>query len=263
MMRLNKYDIAARSGFDLPKPRLSDFGFPSGFLRNPFEGEHRAAKEKSAIKAFVIALSIAAVVAYIVFQRFVAIGDGGLGSTKFYVTAISGTALWLSYSFIKPRFDNALHTNDGIERLAAYDTAIKAWEAKCEEWMESTLETGLIYWQEKRGVAFEHALMRLFQKRGCSVETTKLTGDGGIDLVLTIGGRTFWCQCKGHAKPISVAPIREIAGVCSTGQAAPVVLSANGYTRPAIETANSLGVTCLDANDICRLARLEVIASLN
>lgn len=263
MMRLNKYDRAARSGFDVPKPRLADFGFPNSFLRNPFEGEHRAAKEKAAIKAFLLSIMIAAAVAYVVFQRFTAMGKGDLGVTKFYVIAISGTALWLSYNFIKSWFVNVLHTNEGVQRLAEYDAAIKVWEAKCEDWMESKLETGLLYWQEKRGVAFEYALMRLFQKRGCEVETTKFTGDGGIDLIVKVGGRTFWCQCKGHAKPVSVAPIREIAGVCSTGQAAPVILAVNGYTKPAIETANSLGVRCLDAHDLCKFARLEIIASLN
>jgi hypothetical protein len=68
---------------------------------------------------------------------------------------------------------------------------------------------------------------------------------------------------EAHAKPIPVAPIREIAGVCSRGQAVPVVLAVNGYTKPALETAEELGVRCLDAHDLCKFARMETIVSIN
>ncbi len=155
------------------------------------------------------------------------------------------------------RFLRSAHTN----RLSFTDNVL-AYRASLAAWEHTNSECGLGYWQALRGVGFENAVAALFRRRGCQVTTTKGSGDGGIDLVLQIGATAFWCQCKGHAKPISVSPVREIAGVCIRGQARPVLLAVNGFTRPAIAAGSELGVMCLDAPDLCYLARLEVITSL-
>ena len=105
---------------------------------------------------------------------------------------------------------------DSVEpRIRAYLDAMAVHDAAVADWNERQLETGRTYWREKRGVAFEKALQEFFVRRGCSVRTTNGSGDGGIDLILGMSGATYWCQCKGHASPIGVAVIREIAGVCS------------------------------------------------
>ena len=130
-----------------------------------------------------------------------------------------------------------------------------------EAWENFSAETGLGFWREKRGVEFEKALIRMFATRGCKAQGTKGSGDGGVDLILRASG-TFWCQCKGHAKPISVGPIREIAGVCSRNGARPAVFAVNGYTRAARETAAELGVLLFDSPDIVNLARSDQIRRL-
>jgi HJR/Mrr/RecB family endonuclease len=144
----------------------------------------------------------------------------------------------------------------------SYSDNVSAYRASLAAWELVNSERGLHYWKVLRGIDFEHAVAQLFRRRGCDVTTTKGSGDGGVDLVLNVGGKAFWCQCKGHAKPVSVAPIREIAGVCSRGQAGPVIFAVNGFTKPAIATADELGVACLDAPDLCNLARLEEITSV-
>lgn len=143
-----------------------------------------------------------------------------------------------------------------------YSDNVSAYRANLAGWEFTNTERGLGYWQGLRGVEFEAAVALLLKRRSCDVTTTKGSGDGGVDLVVTIGGNALWCQCKGHAKAISVASIREIAGVCSRGQARAVIIAVNGYTRPAVEAASDLGVAHLDARDLCNLARLEKIASI-
>jgi len=143
-----------------------------------------------------------------------------------------------------------------------YSDNVLAYKANLAAWEFTNTERGQGYWEKLRGVEFEAAVALLLKRRSCNVTTTKGSGDGGVDLVVTVGGQAFWCQCKGHAKPVSVAPIREIAGVCSRGQAKPVIFAVNGYTLPAAQAATELGVAYFDARDLCNLARLEKIASV-
>lgn len=132
--------------------------------------------------------------------------------------------------------------------------AVRRYEDAKKDWEERQLETGLTYWREKRGVAFEQAVKEFLSRRGAKVEMTKGSGDGGIDLIVTLGDTIYWGQCKGYAKPISVAPIREIAGVCSRGGGQPMMFAVNGYTRSAISTAQELGVKLFDAHHFVEMA---------
>ena len=141
------------------------------------------------------------------------------------------------------------------EKMSAYKADFVVWEF-------TNSERGLGYWQALRGIEFEHAAAALFRRRGCEVTITKGSGDGGVDLVLKVASKAYWCQCKGHGKPVPPAPIREIAGVCKHGQAAPVLLAVNGYTKAAKVEASDLGVVCLDATDLCKFAGLERITSI-
>ena len=133
--------------------------------------------------------------------------------------------------------------------------AVVDFETRVIDWNDRQTEAGLSYWKNMRGVAFEFAIRDFLTRRGCETEMTKGSGDGGIDLVVRMGSSTFWCQCKGHASPISVAVIREIAGVCSRGGGRPVVIAVNGYTNSAIATANKLRVQLIDAHDLTHMAR--------
>jgi hypothetical protein len=145
-----------------------------------------------------------------------------------------------------------------VERIfqSDIDENADAFVEALEEWEYSYAETGLGFWKEKRGVEFEHALIRMFVARGCSAQGTKGSGDGGVDIILRLSG-TWWCQCKAHAKPVSVGPIREIAGVCSRNGARAAVFAINGYTKAARQTAEELRVRLFDAHDIIFLAERD------
>jgi hypothetical protein len=151
---------------------------------------------------------------------------------------------WLSDTFMPAAF----------KRQSAL---VLAYRQALTEWNYLNLETGEGFWKSLRGADFEDALARLFQRRGVSVEKTKTTGDGGIDLILRSGSDLIFVQCKGYAKPVPVAPIREIAGVCSRSQARPVVAAVNGFTKGAIECARELNVTLVDTPGIVRMAALD------
>ena len=133
------------------------------------------------------------------------------------------------------------------------------------QWIEFSTEQGFSYWRDQRGRQFEESVAKFFRRRGWSANLTRATGDGGIDVILGRGAIAYWCQCKGHAKPVPVAEIRRIAGatIKSNGAAKAMIISANGFTRPALDEARELGVVCLDGIRLSQLARRGEIIDLD
>ena len=124
------------------------------------------------------------------------------------------------------------------------------------EWKDFNSEKGLSYWRNQKGVEFESSIARFFERRGWKTQLTPTVGDGGVDVILQRGTQTLWCQCKGHAKSLSVSEVRRIAGATlkSNGAAKPVLISTNGFTRPALDEAKQLGVICIDAVRLTQMA---------
>lgn len=129
-----------------------------------------------------------------------------------------------------------------------YEEALAAWE-----WTRSTIHAG--YWQKQRGIMLERSFGALMKKRNWKVEFTATTGDGGIDLICTRGGRCVYVQCKGHKKPLGVAAIRDAAGVAATNpQAEVTVVAPNGFTKGSIEFAQRAKVNLIDAGSCTQIA---------
>ncbi len=59
-------------------------------------------------------------------------------------------------------------------------------------------------WKEMRSVEFEAFLERVFTELGYTVETTKVTGDQGLDLIVSYRSRRIGIQVKGYHCPASV-----------------------------------------------------------
>lgn len=171
---------------------------------------------------------------------------------------VFGLILWI----IKEVHARIFHEHQN-PAVGAYVDALVRYRDKVRDWNERQTEIGRTYWKEQRGVAFEEAVKALLSRRGCKVQTTKGSGDGGIDLIAMFGGSTFWCQCKGHKSPVGVAVVREIAGVCSRGGGVPVVIAVNGYTKAATETAQQLGVLLIDTHNLVSMAKQERLSQWN
>jgi hypothetical protein len=136
---------------------------------------------------------------------------------------------------------------------------IERYEAAKAEFDRFVLATELGFWRELRGASLENEVAALFRTAGWKVGTTPTVGDGGVDLKVLGGAHTFWCQCKGYSKPVSVAAVREIAGVCVASEARPVLIVVNGLTKPAADEAAKLGVRVFDSPDLAAMARGEEV----
>lgn len=160
---------------------------------------------------------------------------------------------WMAFLFGFPIAEKLAQLSIG-QRAQATLRNIASFEADLKDWEDNELETGTGYWKAQRGVEFESAVHRLLSRNQLNPKLTKGSRDGGVDIEFVLGECEYWGQCKGHAKPISVGVIREIAGVCSRNSKLAAVFAVNGYTQPARLEAQNLNVRLFDAHDLVRLA---------
>lgn len=236
-----------------PKPLMSDFGIPDDFSYSSFEYENQILnKRKLKFKIIFSSLILVILITISYIYNFV---------DEFFAYLIFVPSL-IIFIPISDELSNHFVNSNAWE--LQYADEINAYIAALADWMFRQTEAGQGYWTILRGSAFEEAVAQFFNRRGCTAILTDVTGDGGVDIILTIGTDVFWCQCKGHAKPIPVAEIRRIAGATlkSKGSATPVMFATNGYTKPALAEAVELGVVCIDAKRLVELAPYSKISNL-
>jgi restriction endonuclease len=102
-------------------------------------------------------------------------------------------------------------------------------------------------WRSLRGVDFENFLQRVFKVLGYNVQTTKATGDQGIDLILTAPGKRIGIQAKGYSGSIGNDAVQQ----AFTGRAyyrceSCAVITNSSFTAAAREAASQVGCALVD-----------------
>jgi SNF2 family DNA or RNA helicase len=107
------------------------------------------------------------------------------------------------------------------------------------------------------GIEFEEYIKSLLQRKGWGVETTPVTGDGGIDLIANRDDEfgveaRLYIQCKNHNRPIGVDVIRELNGALPVKLAGGrgVVVCPSGFTAEAEAFAKDRGILLWDKHQL-------------
>ncbi len=101
------------------------------------------------------------------------------------------------------------------------------------------------------GVEFERVCKRLLENMGFTVETTKASGDGGIDLIgyntqPLLSGK-YIIQCKRYAGSVGEPIIRDLYGVVTSERANKGILITTGhFTKSAISFAENKPIELID-----------------
>lgn len=101
------------------------------------------------------------------------------------------------------------------------------------------------------GIEFEHVCQKLVQNMGFETETTKASGDGGIDLVAynsqpLLSGK-YIIQCKRYTGSVGEPIIRDLYGVVMSERANKGILMTTGYfTKSAITFADGKPIELID-----------------
>jgi hypothetical protein len=106
-------------------------------------------------------------------------------------------------------------------------------------------------WRSLRGVAFEQFLSDVFQALGYRVQTTKGSGDQGVDLIVTGKGRRIAVQAKGYADSVGNKAVQEVySGMIFYGCEISVVITNSRFTSGARELAHKVGCHLYEGHHI-------------
>lgn len=108
--------------------------------------------------------------------------------------------------------------------------------------------------QELDPVAFELFCGYLYREQGYDVQTTVVTGDGGVDLHLRHFGRNIIAQCKRTTGTVGQAVVRDLYGtMLHNGADAAILLTTGRISQPALDFAIGKPIRLLDGNALLRL----------
>lgn len=105
------------------------------------------------------------------------------------------------------------------------------------------------------GIEFENLCQQLIEKMNFTVETTKASGDGGIDLIAynnqpILSGK-YIIQCKRYSGGVGEPIIRDLYGVITSERANKGILMTTGYfTRSAITFAEGKPIELIDGDKL-------------
>lgn len=114
-------------------------------------------------------------------------------------------------------------------------------------------------WRAYRGVEFEMFLEAVFEELGYDVETTKASGDQGVDLIVTFRGCRIAIQAKGYADSVSNGAVQEAhTGMTYYQCSAAAVITNSRFTRSAIDVAQRVGCQLVDEDLLPQLIMGDV-----
>jgi HJR/Mrr/RecB family endonuclease len=119
-------------------------------------------------------------------------------------------------------------------------------------------------WEQMRGVPFENFLVQVFENLGYTVQTTRTTGDHGVDLIASKGPCVIAVQAKGYpSSTVGNGAVQEAySGMafyrrlhdCNRS----AVITNSTFTKAAKEAAHELGCVLIDGAAIPALIRGEI-----
>lgn len=106
------------------------------------------------------------------------------------------------------------------------------------------------------GTEFEEFIARFFVSKGYAVQTTKVSGDHGIDLFAKKRQEYIGIQCKRWAKPVGEPVIRDFYGSLLNSEAKlGIVIATSGFTSQAIGFAHGKQIKLIDLDMLIELVR--------
>jgi len=141
---------------------------------------------------------------------------------------------------------------DKGERARMRANILESLASVQEKVQESPLEAS-------NGLAFEEKCLRLIRAMGFHAQTTKRTGDGGIDIIATstqplLAGE-YVIQCKDWSTPVGVSPVRDLYGVVAGTRANKgILITSSTFTKSAQDFAQGKQLELIDGEELERLS---------
>ncbi len=111
------------------------------------------------------------------------------------------------------------------------------------------------YWMGLSPRDFENEVAELFKGKGYDTRVTPVTGDGGVDIILSKEGKEVLVQCKKYKSSVGPAPVRELYGVMSSRCVKEgFLVCPAGFTSGAYDFAKRNGIRLIGLKRLIQLA---------
>ena len=112
------------------------------------------------------------------------------------------------------------------------------------------------HWLSLSGPELEDEMATLCSRLGYRVESTPVSGDGGVDLILrNKSGEKVVVQCKSYKSPVGPAAARELYGsMMDFGAPKAVLVCPVGFTRGVEDFVKGKRIDLVSASDLISLA---------
>lgn len=143
----------------------------------------------------------------------------------------------------------------GLDLLFAKDTIEREKEEQALQRENEIAEIIGMDINSLSGIEFEKVCQQLVESMGFETETTKASGDGGIDLIAynhqpLLSGK-YIIQCKRYSGSVGEPIIRDLYGVVTSERANKGILMTTGYfTKSAITFADGKPIELIDGGKI-------------
>lgn len=124
-----------------------------------------------------------------------------------------------------------------------------------------------LYWKHQRQIEFWHSLNgyefelyvgQIFFRNGYEVHNTKLSGDGGIDLIVEKNNERIAIQCKAHKKAVGPSVVRDLYGTMNHfGYTKGILISLNGFTKGVYTFVQDKSIQLLSLDDLLVMSKEE------
>jgi len=176
--------------------------------------------------------------------------------------ACVGPVVFLPIWFVIIPFISGLHEGKNesryedsvLRKIRLYEHALVYYHqapVRYEQAMAVYSRTLEEHWKSLKGRNLEDEVATLYRKVGYSVETTKIVGDGGVDLILQNNGQTTIVQCKGYGKPAGVGVARDLYGaLMDSGADSAALICPSGFTKGVTEFVRGKPVRLITATEL-------------
>ena len=107
------------------------------------------------------------------------------------------------------------------------------------------------FWASLNGYEFEESVGQIYSRHGYKVRQTKLSGDGGLDLILEKDKEKTGVQCKAHKKAVGPSVARDLYGTIQHfGYNKGILVSLNGFTKGVYTFVQGKNIELVTVHDL-------------
>ena len=117
--------------------------------------------------------------------------------------------------------------------------------------------------RSERGLRFEAEVRDLLLCCGLPAETTAMSGDFGVDVIVRVPELSLAIQVKDFAGPVGISAVQEVtAGAHHYNCTSTLVISSNGFTEAAQVLAKSTGTRLETVHSLRQYLRAQLVSRI-